>query len=232
MEINKTLLVAGVVFVLACGITFGIINGIYKRKITKIENSYTAQIFEVNEKAVIAQQHADSVDFIIAQYEHSIDSLNRVKDWYRKDRDRLEKELIDAWNEIFDATVDANYDWLQARYPTNDTLRYPFSGEQVKGIALDIIKLDYKDSVLNNYKSLEETLRIQIEKSARTIDLLNNERQDLEVINADLRKQLAAKIEELGLSEEESAMLRKRVRRVGAGGTGVGLGLLALLFLL
>jgi len=232
MEINKTLLVAGVAFVLACGITFGIVNSLYKRKIAKIENSYTAQISEVNKKAVIAQQHADSVDFIVEQYEHSIDSLNKVKEWYRKDRARLEQELVDAWNEIFDATIDTNYDWLQARYPTDDTLQYPFSGEQVKGIALDIIKLDFKDSVINNYRSLEETLRIQIEKSAATIDLLNNERQDLELINADLREQLAAKIEELGLSEEESAMLRRRVRRYGAGGAGVGLGLLALLLLL
>jgi hypothetical protein len=232
MKISKTLLLAGAAFIIAGGLVFGILNGIYKRKITKIEESYTAQIYEVNSRAVAAEAHADSVDFIIALYERSIDSINEVKRWYKWDRDRLEGELIDAWNEIFDAGIDANYDWLHARYPTEDSLKFPFSGEQVQYIALDLVKLDFKDSVIHNHLRLEQVLRIQIEKNADIIDLLGGERERLEFENSQLLNELAAKIEELGESAEENAMLRKRVRKIGAGGTGVAIGLVALLFLL
>lgn len=223
---------AAMAVVLSAGITFSAINGFYKRKVNKIEESYSAQIQEVNERAIIAEQHADSVDFIVARHVIEMDSINKVKNWYRKDRDRLEGELIDAWNEIFDAGIDANYDWLQIRYLTEDTLRFPFSGEQVQGIALDLIRLDYKDSLYNNQLKIAEALEIQLAKSNHMIDQLNIERQDLEFINNELRMAAAARIEKLGLSEEENAMLRKRVRRIGAGGTGIGLGLLALLFFL
>ena len=232
MKINKTLLLVGAAFIIAGVLVFGIVNRVYKNKITKIEESYTAQILEVNKEAIAAKAHADSVDFIVARHVIEMDSINKVKNWYRKDRDRLEGELIDAWNEIFDAGIDANYDWLQIRYLTEDTLRFPFSGEQVQGIALDLIRLDYKDSLYNNQLKIAEALEIQLAKSNHMIDQLNIERQDLEFINNELRMAAAARIEKLGLSEEENAMLRKRVRRIGAGGTGIGLGLLALLFFL
>ncbi len=222
----------GAAFVLAGVLTFSVINGFYKRKITKIEESYTAQVYEINNRAIAAEAHADSVDFIVVRHEQEMDSINKVKDWYRWDRDRLEGELINAWNEIFDAGIDANYDWLHARYPTEDSLKFPFSGEQVQGIALDLIRLDYKDSLYNNQLKIAEALEIQLAKSNHMVDQLNIERHDLEFLSVKMSNDLAAKIEELGQSAEENAMLRKRVRKIGAGGTGVGLGLLALLFLL
>jgi len=232
MEISKTLLIAGASFIVAGVIVFSILSRVYKNKMDRIENSYTVQVAQIENQKAALKAHADSVDFMLAQYEQDIDSINKVKDWYRWDRDRLEGELIDAWNEIFDAGVDANYDWLHARYPTEDTLKFPFSGEQVQGIALDLVKLDYKDSVINNHMSLEKTLNIQIEKNANIIDLLGEERDALLFSNSELLNGMAAKIEELGRSEEENAMLRRRVRRIGAGGTGVALGLLGLLILL
>lgn len=219
-------------FVLAVGITFSIFDGVYKRKINKIEESYTAQIQEVNDRAIVAEAHADSVDFIVVQYKRENDSINKVKDWYRWDRDRLEDELVEAWNHIFDADFDENYTMVQNRYPTDDSLQYPFSGEQVKGIALDLVRLDYKDSIINNQKKVIELIRIQLNKSDTMIDKLNEERHDLEFLNTQLRKELAVKIEELQISEEEFAELKKKLRIRTAGGAGAIIGLAALLILL
>ena len=218
--------------VLAIGITFSAINGFYKRKLDRIEESYTVQIQEINDRAIVAEQHADSVDFIVAQYEQSMDSINKVKEWYRWDRDRLENELIDAWNHIFDADIDENYTMLQNRYPTNDTLKYPFSGEQVKGIALDLIRLDYKDSMINNQKKVIELIRIQLNKSGAMIIELDKERHDLEYLNAQLLRELAIRTEELKISEEEFAELKRKLRVRTAGGVGTIVALAALIILL
>ena len=218
--------------VLAVGITFSTINGFYKRKVNKLEDSYTAQIQEVNDKAIAAEAHADSVDFIVAQYRLENDSINKVKEWYRLDRDRLENELIEAWNLIFDAEYDENYIMIYNRYPTEDSLVYPFSGEQIKGIALDLVRLDYKDSLSINQEKLLEAIRIQLNKSIILVDKLNIERQDLEFLNKEMSTAMAAKIEELHMSEEEVAELKRKLRVRTAGGTGALIGLVALLILL
>lgn len=219
-------------FVLAVGITFSAINGFYKRKVNKLEDSYTAQIQEVNDKAIAAEAHADSVDFIVAQYRLENDSINKVKEWYRLDRDRLENELIEAWNLIFDAEYDENYIMIYNRYPTEDSLVYPFSGEQIKGIALDLVRLDYKDSLSINQEKLLEAIRIQLNKSIILVDKLNIERQDLEFLNKEMSTAMAAKIEELHMSEEEVAELKRKLRVRTAGGAGAIIGLVALLILL
>jgi hypothetical protein len=232
MEISRTLLLAGAAFIIAGGLVFGIVNRIYKNKITKIEESYTAQILEVNKEAIAAKEHADSVDFMYARHKLEMDSISKIEAKLRWENEQFKVELTNAWHLIFDATEDENYTSLQIKYPSEDTLKYPFSGEQVKGIALDLVKLDYKDSLYNNQLKIAEALEIQLAKSNHMVDQLNVERQGLEFINSELRIEAAARIEELGLSKEENAMLRKRVRRIGAGGAGVGLGLLALLLLL
>jgi len=220
MEISKTLLIAGASFIVAGVIVFGILSRVYKNKMDKIENSYTAQITQIENQRDAAKAHADSVDFMYARHKIEMDSISKIEARLRWENDQFKVELTNAWHIIFDATEDENYTSLQIRYPSDDTLKYPFSGEQVKGIALDLVKLDFKDSLYNNQLLISDLLRLQLEKSNHMVDQLNIERQDLEFLNDKIYTQLAAKTEELRVTEEEVAELKKKLRIRTAGGVG------------
>ena len=63
MEISKTLLRIGAAVIVVGGLTFGVFNWVYKNKIIKLEESYTAQIYEINKEASrIFAEHDYSVD--------------------------------------------------------------------------------------------------------------------------------------------------------------------------
>ena len=220
MEINKTLLLAGAAFVVAGVLVFGILNRVYKNKIGRIENSYTAQITQIEDQRDAAKAHADSVDFMYSRHKIEMDSISKIEARLRWENEQFKVELTNAWHIIFDATEDENYTSLQIQYPTEDTLKYPFSGEQVKGIALDLVRLNFMDSLYNNQLEISKLLEIQLEKSNHMVDKLNVERQDLEFLNDKIYTQLAAKTEELRVTEEEVAELKKKLRIRTAGGVG------------
>ena len=232
MKINKTLLIALMACVIGGGIAFGVVSKIYKNKIAKIEDSYHIQIAQIEEQKDIFKFHSDSVDAVLAQYEIEIDSLHKIDISHRWEIDYLKDELTNAWNEIFDATVNENYNFLQNRYLTEDSLLYPFSGEQVKGIALDIVKLDYRDSVIVNSEEMIRSLRVTLLKTNNMVDVLYQERNEMELLTEELYDQLAAKTEELQVTDEEFEAIRKKLRIRTAGGIGTIVGLAALLILL
>jgi hypothetical protein len=155
-----------------------------------------------------------------------------VGDKYKWEIEHLKEELIDAWNNIFDADIDENYEWLQARYPSDDSLNYGFAGEQVKGIALDLIRGDYKDSIIGKMQLKELNLRAQLLTSSEMIATLYKERDEWEFLRTSLYDRLAAKTEELNMSDQEVEELKKKLRVTYGTGGGILAGLIVLALLL
>ena len=236
LQINSRKVIAGVAILLTIGLMFTIFYGLYKRNLRQIEEIYIAQIHQVELSKDSLQVHSDSVDLVLAQYELKNDSLGKVILWYKVDRDRLQDELKEALNDMWDHYLNDNglyaYDYLQGRYLSKDTLEYLFSGDQVTYMATDIIRGDYLDSLLNIESARSLSLTNQVTNYKEMVGTLKTDRDKLEYITDDLYKQIAARIEESRLTKEENAILTKALRKWKAGSIGAGIGLVALLILL
>ena len=236
MKLNKTLLIACASFVIAGIITFSILDGVYKRKVNKIKESYTVQNEQIAFERDSLKVHADSIDFVVALYKSRNDSLEVNDGLHRVEIDDLKLRLRTVLNDMWDQYLNDNglyaYDYLQGRYLSKDTLDYLFSGEQVLYMATDIIKGDYLDSLLTMEQNRILGLKNQVVNYKGMVSTLEKDRDEFKFLTDKLYDKLATKIEELQLSEEEIAELKNKLLKTRLAGGGIGLGLLALLILL
>jgi len=234
--INKTILTVVVAGLIAMGATFGIMDRIYKKNISEINATHVAEVTAIQSSRDSLRFHSDSIDMVLSAYEAKIDSLESDDIKHRVEIDDLKMRLKRVLNDMWDRYLEDNglyaYDYLQGRYLSQDTLEYLFSGEQVTHIATDIIKGDYLDSLLK----IEQARLVNLEKQVINYKVINstlvNERDDCELLADELYKQLAAKIEENKLSEEEIADLKRKLRRLRASGIIGAAGVALLLILL
>ena len=219
--------------VVAIWITSKVIGGLYDREISDIDQEHDYQIAVVNYQKDSLASHSDSINNILDRIRAENDSLFKIDYLHRVEIDRLKGDLKTALNEMFDnLTEDAHYDMLQNMYPTFDSLVYPFSGEQIKDIHMDLVRSMYKDSIITEYELNEEILRSQVLNYAEMADILIIEKDNLEELIKDLQNQLIAKIEQDKLNEKEIARLEKIINKFRAGGIGVvGAAILLLIFL-
>ena len=236
MEISKNLLYGIIGFLLAGAITFGILDRFYKKKVDRIESSYTAQLGGLQDDRDSLKIHSDSIDVLLTIYKAKIDSLGQIDVNHKVEIDRLEDELAAALNDMWDQYLEDQglyaYDYLQGRYLSKDTLEYLFSGQQVTHMATDIIKGDYLDSLLVIEQDRTLSLQQQVLNYKEIESILIDERDDFALLTVDLQMRLETAIRENQLSAEEIARLEKALRKWRLGGAGAGIGLALLLILL
>ena len=103
--------------------------------------------------------HSDSINNILDRIRAENDSLFKIDHLHRVEIDGLKNRLKTALNDMFDEmTEDAHYEALQFMFFTTDSLVYPFSGEQIKAIHIDLVEGMYKDSIITEYELNEEIL--------------------------------------------------------------------------
>lgn len=217
-NLSKYLITAALACVVAIGATWGLLDRRYERNLNEIENSYDAEINKINAARDSLKVKTDSISAILAAYEAELDSLHKIDNKHRVEIDHLKVELKQALNWVFDALIDDNYIYLQERFPREDSLDYPFAGNQVKSIAMKIVEGDYKDSILDEQFALEQILRAELLTSSAMVSTLYKERDDFQYLTDRLYEQLAIKTKEGKLSDEEIARLKKALNKWRIGG--------------
>lgn len=230
-SLSKYLITAALACAIAVGSTWWLLDKKYDRDLAEIENSYNAEITEINNAKDSVQNAFDSVTVVLRAYEAELATLNKKEAQHKAEIDHLETELKKVLNWFFDATVDDNYKYLQDRYPTEDSLTYPFAGNQVKSMAMAIVEGDYKDSIISEMDSLQLILRAKLMTSSAMISSLYRERNEFELLTTKLYTNLAIMAQEKKISQEEEARLRKALNKWRMGGLG-GLGFAALVLIL
>lgn len=220
----------GLAAIVICLSLFSWLSNRHLRK-EKERTSYYYSLFkDMESKKDSLQSHSDSVEVVLARYQYLIDSLETAVVGLNEQTVYLNAELEKALKEIDDLTYDENYDWLQSRYPTEDTLEYPFAGEQVKQMTKELLTFDYTDSLYQAQIDVSILQEAQLGYKDEIIKTLKEERDDLQKLATRLYDQLAIKVNENQLKDEEIAKLRKALNmwRIGAitGGAFVVLVLL------
>jgi len=199
----------------------------------KDRTSYYYSLFkEVENKKDSLQHHTDSIQVILDKYRYLIDSLETAIVGLNDQTSYLNSKLEEALEEIESVSYDDNYAWLQNRYPTKDTLEYPFSGNQVKEITRTIVTFDYTDSLYQNQIDISILQQGQLKYKDEMITILEREKDNMNDEIKKLYDRIALKINENQLKDEEIAKLKKALRlwQVGAI-SGGGFVVLALLLL-
>jgi len=159
---------------------------------------------------------------VLAIYRAKNDSLDRLDHLHRVEIDHLKTELKDALNEMWDKYLEDEglfaYDYLRARYYSEDTLQYLFSGEQVTYMATDLIEKDYLDSLLIIEQARIVKLNNKVLNFEEMLSILNDQNKVLLKNNIDLSKELEIWIRKQGLTEEENSWLRKKLNTWRAAG--------------
>ena len=204
-------LIAGVIVGgLLLGVLVGsVVSRIYNKKIDKIENTYQARDAKMNREIDSLRNYNDSLDIVLAHKTYIADSLYKLDLVNKRYIAELRQDLIDAVNWIFDNGSDSNYVYLQNRYPTKDTLEYPFAGDQVTSITADIVKGDYLDSICKALQDNDMVLRKRILNHLGTIQVLEQDRDDLNKLIDDLYSQIATRNKDIKLKDEQVVRLRK-----------------------
>lgn len=228
---TKHLITAFLACVLAVGVTYFVLDGVYKRNIADIRDSYAVQMYELKLEKDSVKIAFDSVTTLMSAYEAELATLVKKAAVHKAEIDHLETELKKALNWVFDALIDENYEYLQNRFPPEDSLEYPFAGNQVKSMAMAIVEGDYKDSIISEQKSLERIIRERLTTNSIMLSTLYKERNDFEFLTAHLYDQLAIMAKENQLTEEEAARLKKALNKWRIGGLGT-MGFAALLLIL
>ena len=91
-------------------------------------------------------------------------------------------KLSEALEAIREATPDENYTLLQEMYITNDTLEYPFSGEQVSLIAEDVVQKEADEALMKQYEDVIISMRGRMAVSDEVIVMLTTENSNLDLL--------------------------------------------------
>jgi len=177
------------------------------------------------------QAHSDSIEVVLARYKYLVDSLEVIVISKDEDIAKLNKGLEEALAEIEEYTYDENYIYLQGRYPTQDTLEFPFSGPQISMISREVITFDYTDSLYRQYIDISILQARQLDYKEEIINTLHGEKDKLNILAQDLYKLLADRDQALFYTEAELAKIKK-ARNMWAGGAIGSAGFLLLLLLL
>jgi hypothetical protein len=214
-------------------VTFKVADRIYERDLDSIYESYGARLSELRIEKDSIQRRADSIDFVLDKRDAEFQALVRVEQEHRQEIDRLNAELLGAYNDLFDVwTEDEHYKSLQVMFPTEDSLKYPFAGHQVKDMHVRIVDGIYKDSLLVEYASLNNILKGQLNNVQGSLGIVEVERDDCLTRNMLLYAQMNGTVKEnLDLKKENKKLKKERRITRGIGGgilAGLAVALIAL----
>lgn len=208
--------------VLGIGCTYYILNKIHDKEVTRIQNKYNSELQALESQRDSVINTNIELEKMLAEYKALIDSFELVDEHHKAEIDRLNMELLEALDNVLEASSDLNYDFLQQRYVTTDTLQFPFAGNQVDSLAIAVVENDYNDNLLVEYAAIENALRGQLAISEETINNLVKNKDRLNLLVDKLYRDLAVKTKENSLKDEEIAKLKKALRMWKAGSLGAG----------
>jgi hypothetical protein len=217
--------------VTAAFVAYYVLDNLHTKEVVAINYAHTLELERIANERDSVQVYADSVDVVLARYKRLTDSLIVVDEGHQSEIDRLNMELETALEDVVVASYDDNYDWLQRRYITTDSLEYPFSGEQVSDIAVDLLEGEYAEYILDKKDDIILVLRDQMTVSDSTIMTLTRNRDDLNALANKLYADLKLKEEEDILKDDQIVKIEKAKRMWRTGALGAG-GFIVLLLLI